>query len=333
MNDRDAMTEVKEVSTEEAIALATSVAPAHRTLVQVSEYVNQELGLDWSAAKWRGIWKSNPAAKFTIQKRLGESFNRHTHGQKLHIPGNVRGVVVNDTHAPFHDPCAIALAAKVIKWWKPDVLVHNGDGCDFSGLSKFDQNPARKFRAQDDVDQWQTEVAIPLNTAAGARCRKIVLPGNHDLRMLKFLWQHPELFSVRALHLPALWEVEKLGMEYVGYAVVIDGLLEISHGTKVSVHAGYAAKAELTKRGYSISTATGHNHRGGRHELQTPYGGLIIGQEIPCLCDRNPDYSVDPNWVQGLGLFETRNHSLHIEAVKFTDDYRCQVGGKWFGLD
>lgn len=328
------MTEdVKEVSVDEAIALATTVASTHRTLVQVAAEVNHQLGLGWSDAKWRGIWKANPAAKFTVQKRLGESLNRHNHGQKLHIRGNVRGAIVNDTHAPYHDPNAIALATKVIKWWKPDLLVHNGDQCDFQGLSKFDQNPARKFRAQDDVDQWQTEIAIPLNMAAGTRSRKIVLPGNHDLRFLKLLWQNPELFSVRSLHLPALWEVDKLGMEYVGYGVVVDNLLEISHGTKVSVHAGYAAKAELLKRGYSISTATGHNHREGRHEYTRPYGGLVIGQEIPCLCNREPDYQVDPNWVQGLGLFDIKDGNLWLQSVTFTNDYLCNVGGKWFGLD
>jgi hypothetical protein len=176
-------------------------------------------------------------------------------------------------------------------------------------------------------------VAIPLNVAAGSQCKKYVVPGNHDLRFLKLLWQFPDLFSVRALHLPALWEVDKLGMTYVGYAVVIDSLLEISHGTKVSAMAGYSAKAELLKRGYSISTATGHVHRAGRHEFTSPYGGIVIGQEIPCLCSTEPEYMVDPNWAKGFGLFEVRNHALWIQAIRITEDYRCNVGGKWFGLD
>lgn len=322
--------DVKQVSPDEALALATEAAPTYRTLTQLARHVNKELGLEWSDAKWRGIWKQYPAEKFIIQKRLGEAQNLHIHGQKLHIQGNVRGVVVNDTHAPFHDRDAIALAAKVIKWWKPDLLVHNGDQCDFQGLSKFDQNPSRKFRAQDDVDQWQTQVAIPLNVAAGSQCRKVVLPGNHDLRLLKLLWQHPDLFSVRSLHLPALWMVDKLGMEYTGYAVVIDDVLEISHGTKVSAHAGYAAKAELIKRGYSISTITGHVHRAGRHSFTRPYGGEVVGQESPCLCDLEPEYMVDPNWVQGLTLFEVRDRHVWTQAVEFTSDYRCHVDRKWF---
>ncbi len=327
------MSEVKEVTVEEALIVAKQIAPTYRTLVQIAEHVNEQFGLTWTDAKWRGIWKQYPVERFVIQKRLAEALNRHTHGQKLHISGDVKGAIVNDVHAPYHDKNAIALVAKVLKWWKPDALVHNGDNSDFATLSKFNPNPARKFSAQDDIDLWQTDVALPLNIAAGSQCRKIVLPGNHDLRLLKYLWEHPELFNVRALHLPALWEVDKLGMDYVGYAVVIDNLLEISHGTKVSVHAGYAAKAELVKRGYSISTATGHNHREGRHEQKTPYNGLVIGQEIPCLCSLEPDYGVDPNWVRGFGLFEVRNKQLWIQAITITDDYRCNVGGKWFGLD
>lgn len=325
--------DVKEVSVDEALALATSAAPSHRTLVQVAHYVNDQLGVDWSEAKWRGLWKQNAAAKFVCQKRLGEAFSQHVHGQKLHISGNTKGAIVNDTHSPYHDRNALALVAKVLKWWKPDELIYNGDLCDFSGLSKFDQNPARKYRMQDDVDQFQVEIAIPLNVAAGSQCKKRILPGNHDLRALKVLWAHPELFSVRALHLPALWEVDKLDMTYVGYAVVIDNLLEISHGTKVSSMAGYSAKAELLKRGYSISTATGHVHREGRHEFMSPYAGLIVGQEIPCLCSTEPEYMVDPNWTKGFGLFEVRNRHLWIQAIRITEDYRCNVGGKWFGLD
>lgn len=148
--------------------------------------------------------------------------------------------------------------------------------------------------------------------------------------MLKFLWQHPDLFNVRALQLPALWELDKLGMEYAGY-VVLSNLLEVSHGTKTSPHAGYAAKAELLKRGYSISTATGHVHRAGRHEQMTPYNGLLIGQEVPCLC-LDPDYMVDPNWAKGFALLEIKRQNLWLQAVTITSDYRCCVNGKWFEL-
>ena len=41
---------------------------------------------------------------------------------------------------------------------------------------------------------------------------------------------------------------------------------------------------------------------------------------------------VDPNWVQGLTLWETRAADVWIEAVTFGRDYTAQVGDKRFGL-
>lgn len=315
---------------EAVLSAALEAAPTRRTLSQLARDTNKALGLDWSDAKWRGVWKNHPAEAFLIKKKLGEALNQHQHGQKLHLNGALRGAIVSDVHAPYHDPRAIELAAQILAWWKPDVLVHNGDNVDFPGLSKFDQNPARKFRAQDEVDVWQTQVAIPFNQAVGRRCRKIVLPGNHDLRLLKLLWANPELFSVRSLHLPALLEVEKLGMEYVGHAVMFNGSLEASHGTRVSAQSGYSARAELAQRGYAHSTATGHVHRAGRHEFTLPNGTLVVGQEVPCLCDLNPEYLINPNWAQGLVLLESDATRTSLWPVVFGDDYTCNIVGKKF---
>lgn len=317
---------------DDVLSAALLAAPTCKTLAQTARTVNESLGLDWSDAKWRGVWKQNPGEAFLTQKKLGESFNQHVHGQKLHLSGDLKGVTVSDAHAPYHDPYAIALAAKVIRWWNPDILVHNGDNVDFSALSKFDPNPARRYRAQDEVDLWQSEVAIPLNGATRRSCKRIVLPGNHDLRLLKLMWRQPELFSVRGLHLPALFEVEKLGMEYVGYGIVVNDALLITHGTKVSQQSGYSARAELASVAYSLSTNTGHVHRGGRHEYRLPNGRIIIGQECPCLCRDDPDYAISPNWVKGLTLWTTRGPDVWMQAVLFNADYTCRIGDKEFGL-
>lgn len=312
-----------------AFQAARQLAPSCHTLVQTARNVNRQLGLDWSDAKWRGLWKNHPAEKFLVEKKLGETLKTHVHGQKLNIAGDVRGATVSDAHAPYHDPQAIDLAAKVLKWWKPEILVHNGDNVDFAGISRFDPNPARRFRAQEEVDAWQSEVYIPLKQAVGPKCRTIVLPGNHDLRLLKLMWRNPELFSVRSLHLPVLLEAEKLGFEYVGYAVVVDDLLEISHGERVGAH---PAKAELQKRAFSISTLTGHVHRPDRYEFQPPYGPRVVGQSAPVLCQTSPEYMIDPNWAQGLALWEIKDHLLWIQAVVFSPDYTCTVGDRRFSL-
>jgi hypothetical protein len=312
-----------------ALDAALLAAPASHTLTDTARKANETLGLDWSDAKWRGLWKSYPAEKFLVQKKLGSAARTHVHAQKYYLAGDMRGATVGDPHAPYQDDDAVALAAKVLKWWKPDVLVHNGDNTDFAGISRFDTNPARRFSIQDEVDTWQAKVYLPLKSAVGSKCKTFVLPGNHDLRLLKLMWRQPELFSVRSLHLPALLEAEKLGFEYVGYALVVDNLLEISHGDKAGLH---PARAELAKRGFSISTLTAHVHKADRYEFVPPYGPRVVGQSIPALCQLLPEYMVDPNWSNGLALWEIRNHVLWLHAIVFTPDYTCMVGDKHFAL-
>jgi hypothetical protein len=314
---------------EEALNAALLAAPTCQTLIQTARNANEALGLDWSDAKWRGIYKANPGDAFLIQKKLGASLYQHIHGQKLHLQGDMKGATVNDAHAPYQDEKSIALAGKVLKWWRPDVLVHNGDNVDCSSISRFDTNPNRIFSIPEEVDAWQSRVYIPLATAVGPRCRKIVLPGNHDIRQERWLWKHPEMFGVRELTLPGLLGVKELGFEYVGYAVVVDNLLEISHGEKAGTH---PARGELMKRGFSISTNTGHVHKADRHEYHPPYGNAVVAQTNPALCSLDPEYMHDPNWSNGLCLWQIHRHTLWIHAVVFNKDYSCTVGDKRFEL-
>jgi predicted phosphodiesterase len=315
---------------EQALSAALLAAPSCQTLIQAARNANEALGLDWSDAKWRGIWKSNPGDAFLTRKKLGESLFRHVHGQKLHLTGDMKGATVSDAHAPYQDSKAIELASRVLRWWKPDVLIHAGDNIDCAAISKFDSNPSRVFSIPDEVNAWQSKVFIPLKAAVGSKCRHIVLPGNHDLRQERWLWRHPEMFGLRELNLPALLGAKELGFEYVGYAVVIDNKLEISHGTRVAAASGASARAELNKRAFSISTLTGHVHRSGRYVHQPAYGSSVVGCENPCLCRLDPDYMVDPNWTQGLTLWSVFKGKLWMMGVEFNRDYTCMVDGRWF---
>ena len=58
------------------------------------------------------------------------------------------------------------------------------------------------------------------------------------------LWANPELFSVRALQLPELWQTDQLGMEYAAMpSWSTTGWRTAT--ARVSAMSGYAAKAEL----------------------------------------------------------------------------------------
>ena len=327
-----ANTEPAQRDNDELFAKALELAPRFDTLANVARAVNDALDIDMTAGAWRGLFVRNPEQRERIRKKLGTEKRKAS--KIARVDGDVRGIVFSDVHAPFHDKNAIALAAKVAKWWQPDVAIYNGDDHDFYKLSRFSQNPERTECIQDEIDIWHIEVMAPLQAALPSKRKEYLVLGNHGRRLLLHLWAHPQLYGIRALEIPALLELERLGIEYAETKVLFGDLLEVSHGTRVRSMAGYSAKAESEKRRYSISTITGHVHRAGRFTTRTARG-WIYNQEAPCLCQLTPEYADDPDWVdwvQGVTLFEIRGRNLRIDAVEFYPDYTCMVGKQTFGL-
>lgn len=312
----------------ELFAKALELAPRFDSLANVARAVNDALDIDMSAAAWRGLFVRNPEQRERIRKRLGTA--AHEYQRTINVTGNCSGIVFSDIHAPYHDRNAIALAAKIAAWWKPDVAIYNGDDVDFYQLSRFDKNPNRTARTQDEIDTWHVECVAPLNAALG-KARKIKVPGNHEDRLRRKLWANPDLFGIAALELPELMQLRRYGIEYAELRVRFGNVLEVTHGTRVSKWAGYTARLEQELRRYSISTITGHVHRAGR--FQTRIGAsYVIGQEAACLCTTDPEYMVDPDWIQGVTLFVIRDGAVQIEPVPFTPDYKAMCGKQVFGL-
>lgn len=324
------MATVDDIPIEEVWTAALEVAPHVDSLASVGRATNEKLDVDWTDARWRGLFKYYPREREQVAKALGKQIR--TEEKAVTIPGDVRGMVVSDIHAPYHDYNAIRLASIVARWWKPDVFVYNGDDVDFYGLSSFDKNPARLFSIQDEIDAWHTDAVAPLHNALPAKCRRIKTLGNHEDRLIRVLWRNPGLYGIRSLEWRNLLELDKYGIELATRSVYFGNALEVSHGERVSKWAGYSARMESEKRRYRISTITGHVHRQGRWATNV-LSRSIVAQEAGCLCGLEPEYMAAPDWTQGFVLFEVRNGHVRIDAVEIYPDYTCTVGGKWFGLD
>ena len=309
-----------EQNTEQADALlkCVEIAPSYSKITHVTRRVNELLNLDYSDGCWRGILKKNPTLLEKIKKALGTG--KSETADTIHIAGNIVGAVVNDVHVPYHDKTAIALACKVLAWWKPEVIVYNGDLLDFYDLSRYDKNPGRQYRLQDEIDLFHTDVIAPINHAVGKKCRKVFLPGNHEARLQKFLMAHPELFSLRDLELRNVLKLANYDIEYATYSVQFGDVLEVSHGTRVNKWAGMSAKAEQELRRYSMSTITGHVHRSGT--FKTKVGDTWkTGQESPCLCTLKPEYMRVADWQQGITLFTVTDKISRIYPVEFSGQF------------
>lgn len=224
-----------------------------------------------------------------------------------------KAVVVNDMHAPFHDSQAINASLKACRIVKPDEIIIAGDLVDFYLLSKFDKNPARKHTLQDELDEGMK--ILERYRRACPKAKITYLEGNHEARLQKYVWRHPELYNIRNLKMNSLMELDRLGIKYVPnnkYYKIKNGLV-VTHGDMVRKHSGYTAKGFLENLG--VSVLFGHTHRGGTHH-KTDLSGSRTAYENFCLCDLNPEYVNNPNWQQGFSVVTVTDKDFFVEQVQ-----------------
>lgn len=238
-----------------------------------------------------------------------------------------RGVSVSDIQYPYHDPKVFHAALDFILDYKPTVLVLNGDGFDFYDLSRFDKDPQRRFRLQEEIEGFKAEILAHLIGAA-PKAKRYYTEGNHELRLRKYLWHHaPELSSIKGLNVPELLELKKLGFTYLPTRQVLKfGHLRVMHSTLVRQHSGMTARALVERHG--VSVLHGHSHRLGEF-YKRDQRGVLGGYEQGCLCDLNPEYEDFPNWMHGWATFTVfPNDLFSVELVKVVNRSFYVYGGE-----
>lgn len=242
-----------------------------------------------------------------------------------------REVNLSDLHVPYQDTDAVALALQVVRRVRPDAVNVLGDLCDFYKLSRFDKDPDA-FDLQHELEEARTFFRLLRMVHQGV---VRFLPGNHELRLEKYLNRNPELHGLDVLALPSLLRLEEYDVDYFEHEIeIVPGKLVAKHGDVVRKYAGYSAKAELERDGYNVSTITGHTHR--LAGVYSTYRGLMVaGIENGCLCDLNPEYVRNPNWQHGLSVVEMQDDMFGVTTVPFLgagDRMRAIVFGEMVTL-
>ncbi len=238
-----------------------------------------------------------------------------TEGYKVAFP--------TDEHFPFQDEDARSLALQIVRDFQPDLLTFGSDALDFYSISRFDKDPKRQYGLQEEINAWRRGAREWISAAPGAR--KFFIPGNHEDRLRRYIWRHPEMAGLEVLSLNNLLGLPMLGIEYeeetigenYGHSEIEVGPLVIKHGTVVRKHSAYTARGEMEKEFYNVPVLfTGHVHRGGMHLAQTRRG-VVRAFECFCLCDINPLYLDRPNWHQGIALATIYGTLVQVDAIPF----------------
>lgn len=231
-----------------------------------------------------------------------------------------KGVVVGDFQYPFENKKAVKLFNNFLKDFHPDALFVNGDLVDFYEISKFDKNPKRKHKLQDEIDAGVKELRYMRDVLPNAYM--VFLEGNHEERNRKFLWRNPSIASLRSLDLKSLLCLEELKIKYVPYKKpFMHRGLYINHGDIIRKYSGVTAKAELDE--LATSGIIGHTHRLGAY-YKTTIGKEMSFYESGSMCKLSQEYAMNPNWQNGFVVIyfdkKGRNHSIqpvHIKGNRF----------------
>lgn len=218
-------------------------------------------------------------------------------------------IVLSDVHAPSHDQRTYDSVIHFIRKQKPDHVVIIGDFIDMYAISRFDKNPERAHRLQEEVDSAYG-LLKRLRSAAG-KTPITYIEGNHEFRMQKYLWRHPEMHGLDVLEVPNLLRLKELKIDYV-QEIVKNGNFIFTHGLRINK---YASRSELDDHG--ISGMSGHTHRI-QTSMRTDYAGTKVWHCIGHLSDPlKAEYVLKPDWQQGIGVvyFERNGNRFFSEVV------------------
>lgn len=224
-------------------------------------------------------------------------------------------LVIPDTHAPFHDVKAWALAMKVGRFIKPDRVVILGDFVDCYSISKFTKEGRGTLAEEISVARKLLNEV----DALGAK-RYFYLSGNHEFRYPKYIADKaPELAGV----LPTMPELLQLGPKWTW--TPYHDLLRMGHAHFTHDVGGCGPTAHM-KASLDVggNVAMGHTHHMGVHYRGTLKGSAFFGAALGCLADRKQvdfmNRAKTAHWVHGVGVGYLRsNGDFHLQAVPFVN--------------
>ena len=91
-------------------------------------------------------------------------------------PKYKKTVIAGDIHVPFEDKLAVKLWLNFLRWYKPEILVLNGDIMDCFGISKFTKSPLEGKRLKEEIEETKKLLARIVSATPG--CTRYYVFGN-----------------------------------------------------------------------------------------------------------------------------------------------------------
>lgn len=212
-------------------------------------------------------------------------------------------IFVSDIHWPFHDRAAWNITLKIIQYRQPDRVHIGGDAVDFHSISRHPKAMADRTLLKYELDESRKELRRMRVAAPSAEMA--YQAGNHDMRMHVFLRDRsPELSGLGELDLPALLDLETLGIDWIGeHEKFRVGKLWHHHGHLISGGGKNPAKAKFANVFQNI--IFGHHHTFDYYSVRR-YGTGELLQSVAnaCLYTLSPEYAHHTGWHVGFTMID-----------------------------
>lgn len=233
-------------------------------------------------------------------------------------------VVMNDIQIPFHDDRALSNVLRFVADLRPYGVILNGDVVDCYAISDFSKDPLKRA----DLDLEIRGAGQLMEQLAKFTTKRIWIGGNHEDRLRRYMWKNaPALAVVPGQDFPTIFRLSDHGFSWLEYGDIYNlGKLLVTHGSIVSKHSAFTAKAHMEK--YGSSVLVGHTHRLGtfyRRDIR----GVHVAIENGCLCRLTPEYVQHPNWQQGFSVVhvDPKTRFFNVQQIPILPGGAFYYGG------
>jgi len=234
--------------------------------------------------------------------------------------------IISDAHVPYQDPPTMKVMMNMVRHFKPNNIIIDGDFIDCVQLSRFNKEPQEPDSFKANIEEV---CSIVSNLQKYSTVRYV--EGNHESRLARYI-------NDKAPELHGLITIEKLlndgldtKIEYIktvpseSILTLRDDLL-VGHFNVARKYTCYTVKA-LVER-FQTNIVQAHTHRLGEYSIRT-WGKILYGWESGCLCDLSPEYVFHPNWQNGFLIYTETGDDWNIEIVHINDG-KAMFRGKMY---
>ena len=230
-------------------------------------------------------------------------------------------LVLSDLHIPYHEEQAVQAAVEAGMDAGAVGVLLNGDILDYHELSDYDKDPtAPRYREE-------RECGLAFFAYLRARFPKadtIYKAGNHEERLERYVMRRaPALFGLELISLPALMELDRFGVKWVGDKRVVRlGKLNVLHGHEYTDR--QVASPVNPARGLFLKTKgnalCGHHHQTSEHHEPTITGRPQGCWSTGCLCQLCPQWKPLNKWGHGFALVRVDSGGgFHVRNLRILD--------------